>query len=393
MSPESNQTTKLCPTCGTRISEKATRCLVCGSDLSATASSRTAKPIQGTRMPEVTLSLPAALGLLALLITIGAALVYFVLNRPGTPVAMVGTTPVETATMTLTPTLTPTITPTPTDLPTYTPLPPLSYTVKTGDSCISIAILYKVEVASIITYNNLDSNCTLSIGKVLQIPQPTPTASPQPSATLSSAESTDAACQKVTYTVQANDTLSGIAQSYNVLPSAIRDYNGLPNDTVYEGMPITIPLCMQAPTAGPTPTATPPPPYAAPNLLLPADGAPFTIVNDTVTLQWASVGTLRNNEAYQVTIEDVTNASGKKLIDYVTDTKYIVPTSFRPADTAPHVMRWWVQPVRQVSTDSSGNPVYETAGAASTQRVFTWSGSASAPTVAPTTAPTDTPTP
>jgi LysM repeat protein len=257
--------------------------------------------------------------------------------------------------------------------------------------------LYKVDVQSIILLNNLNANCTLSIGKVLQIPQPTPTASPQPTSTLSVAESTDAACQKVSYTVQPNDTLGSIALNYNVLASAIRDYNGLPNDVVYEGEPITIPLCMQAPTAGPTPTATPPPPYAAANLLLPADGAPFTLANDTVTLQWASVGTLRSNEMYMVTIVDVTNSGGNKLVDYVTDTKYIVPTSFRPADTSPHVMRWWVQPMRQTGTDSSGNLTYDTAGAPSDQRVFTWSGAASAVTTTPTSGPTlsatETPTP
>lgn len=344
-------------------------------------------------MPEITISLPAALGLLALLITVGTVLVYFVLNRPGTPVALAQTSPAFSPTLSATPSLTPTITATPTNVPTFTLLPPVSYTVASGDLCISIAILFKVDVQTIILTNNLDANCDLSVGKVLQIPQPTPTASPQPSATLSAAEATDAACQKIPYTVQANDTLSGIALNYNVLASAIRDYNGLPNDIVYEGEMITIPLCMQAPTAGPTPTATPPPPYPAANLLLPADGAPFTLSNDTVTLQWASIGTLRSNEFYMVTIVDVTNASGKKLVDYVTDTKYIVPTSFRPTDTSPHVMRWWVQPMRQTGTDSSNNPTYDTAGATSDQRVFTWSGAPSAPTSASTASPTETPTP
>jgi hypothetical protein len=184
--------------------------------------------------------------------------------------------------------------------------------------------------------------------------------------------------------VQANDTLSGIAANYNVTADSIRNYNGLPGDTVYEGQPLTIPLCDQVPTAGPTPTSTPPPPYAAPNLLLPADGAPFSLANDTVTLQWASVGTLRSNEVYEVVIEDVTDSSGKKLIDYVTDTKYIVPTSFRPTDNLPHIMRWWVLTVRQTDTDSSGKPVYATAGAASTPRVFSWSGAATSPTLTPT---------
>jgi LysM repeat protein len=384
MTPESTSTSKLCPTCGTRVSENATRCLVCGSELSSTAVSRSAKPVQGTRMPEITLSLPAALGVLALLIIVGALLVYFVTRKTNTPMAL-AVTPTYTATLSPTVTLTSTDLPTATVVPTFTPLPTLSYTVKANDYCSTIAAIFKISINSIILLNNLDANCDLSPGMVLAIPQPTPTASPQPTATLSVAGATDAACQKVTYTVLANDTLSKIAAAYNVTIASIRDYNGLVGDTVQEGQPLTIPLCHQQPTAGPTPTATPPPPYAAPNLLLPADGAPFTLANDTITLQWASVGTLRSNEIYEVVIEDVTDSSGKKLVDYVTDTKYIVPTSFRPTDNLPHIMRWWVLTVRQTDTDSSGKPVYATAGAASTPRVFSWSGAATGPT------PTSTP--
>jgi len=246
-------------------------------------------------------------------------------------------------------------------------------------------------VQTIILINNLDANCTLSTGMKLVIPQPTPTSSPQPTATQSSADATDAACAKVSYTVQANDTLGGIAANYNVTIASIRDYNGLPGDTVYEGQNLTIPLCDQVPTAGPTPTSTPPPPYPAPNLLLPSDGAAFTLANETISLQWASAGTLLSNEAYEVVIEDVTDPNQKKLVDYVTDTKYIVPTSFRPTDNLPHIIRWWVLAVRQTNTDASGKPVYVTAGAASDARVFSWSGAPTGSTPTPT--PTLTPTP
>jgi hypothetical protein len=138
---------------------------------------------------------------------------------------------------------------------------------------------------------------------------------------------------------------------------------------------ITIPLCERLGTPGPTPTPTPPPPYAAPSLLLPPDGAPFTLADATVTLQWASVGTLRNNEAYMVTIVDVTVGADRKLVSYVTDTKYIVPTSFRPDENSPHIIRWWISTVRQTgNTDENGDPIWESAGAASVQRTFSWIG-------------------
>src|SRR3970040_1381363 len=144
--------------------------------------------------------------------------------------------------------------------------------------------------------------------------------------------------------VQPNDTLFAIASAYNVSMEAIQNYNGLASDVVYEGMPLIIPLCERLPTAGPTPTPTNPPPYAAPNLLLPADGAIFTAANDSITLQWAAVGTLRQNEAYAVTVEDITEGKGRKLLEYVSDTKLIVPASFRPTDSIPHILKCYVVP-------------------------------------------------
>jgi hypothetical protein len=156
---------------------------------------------------------------------------------------------------------------------------------------------------------------------------------------------------------------------------AIKEFNGMVTETVYEGQVLIIPLCRRLPTPGPTPTATSPPPHPAPNLLLPHDGEAFSLADDNVVLQWASVGQLRDNEFYQVTVLDVTEGSGTvRLIDYTTDTKYIVPSSMRPSEAIPHVMRWDISTVRQTGTASGGRPIYQSAGSTSIQRVFTWSG-------------------
>ncbi|GAB4425073.1 MAG: hypothetical protein Kow002_14610 [Anaerolineales bacterium] len=375
-----SQKTQVCPTCGTRLSESATRCLVCGTELAASSDAepqkekKIEKSVQASRMPEVTLSLPAALGAMTIILAIGAAAVFFGLRATD---RVVEPTPVPTATETLTPTATATEISTNTPIPTPTELPPFEYTVQSGELCSSLAFTFGVSVQSIIVLNNLPSSCPIYEGQVLKIPYPTATPAPLPTATLSGAAATEAACEKVPYTVQANDTLSSISLNYGVSMEAIKQYNGLSTDSVFLGQSILIPLCLRAtPVGQATATPTTPPPYPAPNLLLPADGGAFTLANDVVTLQWSSVGTLRDNEVYQVTVEDVTEGQARRIVDYVTDTKYIIPTSFRPKDNVAHVIRWWVTTMRQTGTDNQGQPIYSSAGAVSEKRVFTWAGSA-----------------
>lgn len=388
--PSLQQKSKVCPTCGTRLSENATRCLVCGTELTAKAATKSKKVetgMQASRMPEVTLSLPAALGALVLILVIGAAVVYFGL-RSGLVGGQQLITPTVAGspTATVTVTSTPTETPIPTLIPTETPLPPLDYTVRAGDTCGGIAVFFGVSVQSIVIQNNLPSSCIIGEGQKLKIPYPTATPAPPPTEIPNEATQTANACEKVPYTVQANDTLSSISASYNVPQDAIKFYNGLASDNVLLGTTIVIPLCERFATPGPTPTATLPPPYPAPNLLLPASGASFTLANDVVTLQWASIGTLRDNEAYQVTVEDQTAANlGQtvRITEYVTDTKFIVPSSFRPNDNLAHVVVWWVTTVRQNGVDDQGQPNYVSAGAISEKRSFAWTGVAVQSTPAP----------
>lgn len=332
-------------------------------------------------MPEITLSLPAAIGLLAVFLAIGAVMVFFALQSTGRVVE-------PTSTPTLTLTITPSVTPTPvTPTLTWTPLPtptPFTYIVQSGDTCGGIAAAFDVSVQSIVRQNSLPADCaTLFDGQELLIPYPTPTVTPFPTATLSGIEATIAACEKILYTVEENDTLSSISTNYAVPMDAIKEFNGMVNNTVYAGMNIVIPLCERAATPGPTPTPTAPPPYPPANLLLPADGTHFTLEEDIVTLQWAAVGTLRENEAYAVTVVDVTEGKNRDILDYVEDTKYIVPASFRAAGSEPHVYRWWVMPVRQIGTDDNGEPIWDTAGAASDKRTFTWAGEAQLATPTP----------
>jgi len=380
MDNKNESATKICPVCGARLDANAPRCHVCGAILTPEGQTVTPPAMRRSRVPVITMSIPVALGLLAFFVALGAGMVYFALrqtNRIAAPTAI----PTATATLTPTPTMTP-LPPTPTNTPLPTPTP-FTYIVKQGDNCGKIALAFHVSIQSIILQNNLSSSCTLRVGQRLLIPQPTPTPTPTPKATLSPAEATRQACEKTTYTVKANDTLSGIAAAYNVPMDAIRSYNGLVGNTVLAGQTLIIPLCMRNAPPGQTPTPTPAPPYPPPSLLIPVNGAVFTLADDTVALQWASVGELRDNEAYKVVVEDLTADQGRKIVDYVTDTKFVVPSSFRPSGPEPHIFQWWVVTVRQVGTDENGEPVWEDAGAASEKRVFAWSGAVAPPTPTP----------
>ena len=361
---------KICPTCGTRIKEDADRCLVCGSTLNGTRAD--AQVVRVGRMPEITLGLPIAIGLVVIFLAIGAGMVYLALQQTGGTGATT-TTPTLTETLTVTPTTTPeppTATPSPMPSPT-----PFSYVVVANDSCLAIAARFEVSIKSIVLLNNIPASCdTLFEGQELKIPHPTPTATSFPTATLSGIEGTQAACDKVAYEVGEGDTLSSISLNYNVPEASIKSYNGMVSNTVYEGLTLIIPLCERAATPGPSPTPTPPPPYPAPNLLLPPDGGVFSLSDNQVTLQWSSVGLINTNEAYQVSVMDLTEGTGRKLVEFVTDTKFIIPGSFRASEDSPHIYRWSISTVRQVDVDENGNSIWETAGSESEARVFTWTG-------------------
>lgn len=366
----------ICPTCGTSLAENASRCVVCGTVLQ-TANERNTPRARA----QITLSLPLALLLIAIFALVSAGLTYGATTLFGDERnAIPSLTPTFTATQSLTPE--PTATETIASSPT--PLPTLAYMIVSGDTCLGIAVTFDVSVQSIRLMNPGLVCEVLIVGNTISIPQPTPTPSPEPTATLPPDEATLAACETIIYTVEANDTLSGIARNYNVSIRSIMNFNGMTSETVYLGQVLIIPLCERLPTPGPSPTATFPPPYPAPNLLLPQDGAPFTLAHDTVTLQWASVGELRENELYRVIVEDITEGSGTvRLEAYVSDTKYIVPISLRPTEPIPHIMRWWVQVIRQVGTTVEGEPTYRSAGAISIKRVFTWSGAVPGATLTP----------
>ncbi len=154
----------------------------------------------------------------------------------------------------------------------------------------------------------------------------------------------------------------------------IMEWSGKSVDTAFFGETLTIPLCMRSSIAGATVTPSPAPDYPPPELLRPRNGEAFTLVNDTVTLQWAAVSELRGNESYLVTISDLTSGQKKELTVSVKDTKFVLPQSLRPTDDIPHIFRWTVVPVAQIGVDQAGNPRYRESGPVSQPGYFSWLG-------------------
>lgn len=288
------------------------------------------------------------------------------------------TAPVPTASVT--PTITLTSQPSATEAPTFTPtnLPPIPITVQEGETCLGYSVKYHVPSSEIIKLNNLVADCTgLIIGQIVLIPQPTPTQPPPATATYNAAELTKSACPTVTYDVKEGDALSTIATNYNVSIQALKEWNpNIAGDTLFSGLSIIIPLCRRLPTEGPSPTPTIPPPYPPPNPLTPRNGVLYGSGDVTIALQWASVDTLRENEMYQVTVEDMTSETAKPWVDTVSDTRYIVPSSLQPADNSVHMFRWSVAVVRQTGSTDAGEPIYVSAGSSSEWRYFNWGGTA-----------------
>ncbi len=328
-------------------------------------------PAQGRR--GITLPLPAAIAIILTFLLMGVVLV---LGAMGAIPLFTPPTPTITLTPTASPTLTPLPTATETTAPSPTPLPPVEYTVASGDTCISIAFNANIGLQALLEANGLSQACPLVAGQKLTVPQPTYTPTPLPTSTLDSVSLTETARPRTYYTVAAGDNLFSIAAFYNVDPAALAAENGIPppDYAITVGQVLTIPLDRPPPTVGPSPTATPLPPYPAPILLSPAEGAAISPVEQAVTLQWSAVDILQEGEVYLVSIEDVTCNCAKRKLDTTTTTRYIVNVDMKPEEAAPHVFKWSVVTARQTSTNDKGDPVYEPAGATSEVRTFTWTG-------------------
>jgi LysM repeat protein len=381
-----------CPACGSRVAAMASTCLMCGASLEEEeATPQEEEPRKG--LPGWARVIIVVVLAAAILVTGSYGLMTLMNAEPEevTPTATPTRTP--TATPTPTPTRTPTVTPTP------TPLPPLTYQVQEGDTLSLIAAAYDTTVEVILALNPGIAPESLPVGYVLLIPAGTLTPTPTP--TLDPNMPTPTPGEFIIHIVAPGETLGTIAEEYGVSLALLREINELPpgDDTIFPNQSLVIPIGTPMPSLTPTvdlnATPTPVPPYPAPPLLSPPDGAVLAGSEQPVLLQWASVGVLHDDEEhvewYEVTLSQ---PAGDAILEtvYTRATAWRVPFDLLlTADAGAADVRefhWRVQVVRE-ARDWDGTLVYVAAGDVSPVRTFTWI----APTATPTPTLTPSPTP
>lgn len=312
---------------------------------------------------------------------------------------------------TLTPTSTfpPTVTPQPiqnTDVPQGpTAVPPtavpddFTHKVAEGDTCGGIAVRYGLDVAggaaTIAQANGIDCR-NLQIGQSLVVPRPTGTATPQGFDITQTAVYTalPPSLRDVTpfalyeYCPVEDDTLTSIALKSGSTQRKICELNPLPDGLDCSGCdfsessvgycpipPVISPFnCLQIPGPTHTPThtptftgletATPTPTYPAPNAIQPAEGS---TQYGQIMLTWLSVGQLKGNEVYLVSIID--DASGEAIFPTTTHPNYLLPADWIPEAGRSRNISWKVE-VAVPNTEGLYVPV---SGTAEFHR-FVWQG-------------------
>lgn len=361
-----------CPVCRARVAEGAKTCLMCGTALEEGR----------TLFPRISLSMvppaPVLGGVLGILLLVA---VWFI--KPWR-VIQIGT--YDTPTPTLTPTLTPTVTaspsPTATMLPPGTPTPEVTtYIVRAGDTLSLIAGQFGVPVEAIMEANGL-TDYMIRVGQELLIPvEPEgPSGSPGPGET---PEAQATPQPEAVYVVRAGDSLSGIAERFNVSLDAIMDANNITDpDSLREGQELVIPAPVSsAETPGiggpPTPTVPSQLVYAAPLLLGPPEGHEFRgdQAELPILLNWLSVGLLVEDEWYSITVRYVVSeeAEGEETIGFTKANSFHVSAELRPStEVGSHLFEWDVRVVRLTDTEIEASPEVVPIGRESETRTFSW---------------------
>ena len=356
----------------------ARTCLMCGASLDEKES----VPVERVRrgMPgwaRATIVVVLALAMLAA----GGFGFYTLMTsgpEPATPTA------IPTRTPTATPTATPTLPPTPSATPT--PVPARPHQVQAGETLSEIAEEYDVSVEQILALNPEVDPELINVGQVLLVP---PVSSATGTDAVGPEGSTSAPDGYAIHVVQPGETLSEIAERAGVSMESIRRANDMApyDNTIRVNQSLIIPMGTPepspTPTMDPNATPTPLPPYPAPPLLSPTDDKVFAGNDSPITFQWASVGVLRGDEWYEITLFQPPGGI-VSATHHTRGTSWRVPLDLlRTANTTVREFNWQVQVVREAQ--GGDGVTYVAAGREAEIRSFIW--------LEPTPSPTPSPPP
>jgi LysM repeat protein len=341
------------------------------------------------------------------------------------PQVVAGVTPTATPTAPSPPSATYDVVPTAT--PLYSPTPPPTatlppdqtiHTVEAGETVSSISKQYGTTTNAILQANGLKTNTILSVGQQLLIPLPAAnTSTPTVEYTIKSGETLSAIAKRYnttvealieandiadatlvragtkiiivqppdytatmayeTYEVEQGDTLYTLSSKFNLTIATIKEINDLSSDTLRVGQQLRIPVGTATPvptlTLTPTLTPTPGPPYAAPALLAPAEGAAFNGPGATILLSWASVGILEEDEWYVVRLRRSGVIAEQLPLAWTRATSYRLPAGlYIEGLDEPQRFYWQVMVMRQTGVDQNGTWLGEVASPSGETRTFTW---------------------
>jgi peptidoglycan lytic transglycosylase D len=114
------------------------------------------------------------------------------------------------------------------------------YSVKRGDTVVSVARQFKLTSTELRAANDLRSTSKVRAGQTLMIPQPRATGLPaRPSASTNAAPAASAS-QATTYKVRPGDTLSSIARHFDLSVDDLKRLNQLSSDRIGVGDKLTV---------------------------------------------------------------------------------------------------------------------------------------------------------
>jgi LysM repeat protein len=284
------------------------------------------------------------------------------------------------------PTQTPTITPTP--APTDTPRPSRFHTVTSGETMFGLSLRFRVSAESIAQANDLPLESGIQAGQQLVIPWPTATPPLESVALEINGETVIAdASDCDIYEIQPGDSAYALSVDRGVPLEAIIAVNRHTQESIQllqPGDTLCIPEVIYGgtlpPTAGPSPTPSPTLLPEGPALLYPVRDAVIDPPDGVVTLQWAAVKNLAQEEWYMVEVSDLDEIDSLPHRGFTRDTSFQLPSSWRPTEADTHQMRWRVSIVQVTDWRSDGQPIYTYGGESSENAFFSWLGAVPTPT-------------